>query len=38
MSRVVLVVDMVRGFLEEGNPLYCGVRARGLIALVLEHR
>jgi nicotinate phosphoribosyltransferase len=34
MSRVVLVVDMVRGFLEEGNPLYCGVRARSLIPAV----
>jgi nicotinate phosphoribosyltransferase len=40
MSRVVLVVDMVRGFLEEGSPLYCGLRARSLIPAVkrlLQH-
>lgn len=29
--RAVLVVDMLRGFLEEGNPLYCGPRARRII-------
>lgn len=40
MSRVVLVVDMLRGFLEEGNPLYCGARARSIIPSVsrlLQH-
>ena len=34
MPRVVLVVDMLRGFLEEGNPLYCGVRARRVIPAI----
>ena len=40
MANAVLVVDMVRGFLEEGNPLYCGDRARRIIPNVrrlLEH-
>ncbi len=31
MARVVLVIDMLRGFLEEGYPLYCGARARSII-------
>ena len=31
MANVVLVVDMLRGFLEEGYPLYCGTRARRII-------
>ena len=31
MANVVLVVDMLRGFLEEGHPLYCGARARRII-------
>jgi len=31
MANAVLVVDMVRGFLEEGYPLYCGDRARRII-------
>lgn len=31
MSNVVIVVDMVRGFLEEGHPLYCGEAARRII-------
>lgn len=31
MSDVVLVIDMQRGFLEEGNPLYCGDEARQII-------
>ena len=31
MANAVLVVDMLRGFLEEGNPLYCGARARRII-------
>ncbi|MCD6299657.1 MAG: nicotinate phosphoribosyltransferase [Dehalococcoidales bacterium] len=31
MAKAVLVVDMVRGFLEEGHPLYCGHRARRII-------
>jgi nicotinamidase/pyrazinamidase len=31
MSDVVIVVDMQRGFLEEGYPLYCGDEARCII-------
>lgn len=31
MSSAVIVIDMLRGFLEEGNPLYCGARARSII-------
>jgi nicotinamidase-related amidase len=31
MAEVVLVIDMQRGFLEEGNPLYCGEGARRII-------
>ncbi len=32
--NAVLVVDMLRGFLEEGYPLYCGARARRIIPSV----
>jgi nicotinate phosphoribosyltransferase len=31
MTKAILVVDMLRGFLEEGHPLYCGSRARRII-------
>jgi len=31
MAKVILVIDMVRGFLEEGHPLYCGAKARDII-------
>ena len=31
MANAVLVVDMLRGFLEEGHPVYCGARARRII-------
>jgi len=31
MSDVVIVVDMQRGFLEEGYPLYCGAEAGHII-------
>jgi len=31
MANVVLVTDMLRGFLEEGYPLYCGAKARRII-------
>ena len=31
MANTVLVVDMLRGFLEEGYPLYLGAEARGII-------
>jgi len=36
MERVLLVVDMVRGFLEEGHPLYCGPAARRIIPKVRQ--
>lgn len=31
MANAVLVSDMLRGFMEEGCPLYCGARARHII-------
>ena len=31
MANAVLVVDMLRGFLEKGYPLYCGDKARRII-------
>ncbi len=31
MPKAILVVDMVRGFLEEGYPLYCGTQVRHII-------
>ena len=31
MARAVIVSDMLRGFMEEGYPLYCGARARRII-------
>jgi nicotinate phosphoribosyltransferase len=31
MAEAVLVIDMVRGFLEPGRPLYCGDTARQII-------
>ena len=31
MPNAILVIDMVRGFFEEGNPLYLGERARRII-------
>ena len=31
MAKAVLVIDMLRGFLEEGYPLYCGAKARQII-------
>ncbi len=34
MPNVVLVIDMLRGFLENGNPLYCGDAARRIIPCV----
>lgn len=35
-KRVVIVVDMLRGFLEEGNPLFCGEEARQIIPHIRE--
>ena len=34
MSNVVLVIDMIVGFLEEGHSLYCGDDARRIISNV----
>ena len=34
MANTVLVIDMLRGFLEEGYPLYCGVNTRRIIPAV----
>ncbi len=34
MPNAVLIVDMVRGFLEPGHNLYCGAAARNIIAPV----
>jgi len=34
MARAVLVVDVLRGFLEEGHPLFCGLRARRVIPAI----
>jgi len=34
MANVVIVEDMLRGFLEEGHPLYCGADARKIIPSV----
>lgn len=31
MGNAVIVVDMLRGFLEDGNPLYCGDQVRHII-------
>ena len=31
MADAVLVIDMLRGFLEKGHPLYCGDLARNII-------
>ncbi len=31
MTNAVLVIDMLRGFLEEGHPLYCGAESRHII-------
>ena len=36
MSSVVIVIDMVSGFLEEGHALYCGDDARSIIPCVRE--
>ena len=36
MPNAVLVVDMVRGFLEPGHNLYCGDDARGIIEPVRD--
>ncbi len=34
MANAVVIVDMLRGFLEDGHPLYCGKDARRVIPAV----
>ncbi len=34
MARALLLIDTVRGFLEEGHPLFCGPRARRIIPAI----
>ena len=36
MANTVLVIDMLRGFLEEGNPLYIGEECRRIIPNIQE--
>ena len=36
MPEVLLIIDMQRGFLEPGRPLYCGQAARDIIPRVRE--
>ncbi len=36
MTNTILVVDMLRGFLEEGHPLYIGIECRRIIPNVQE--
>ncbi len=36
MSEVLIVVDMLRGFCEEGHPLYCGPQSRRIIPFVRQ--
>ena len=36
MANAVIVVDMQRGFLQEGSPLYCGEEARKVIPKAQE--
>jgi len=36
MSRVLLVVDMLEGFLRKGYPLYCSERAAAIIPFVRQ--
>ena len=36
MSRALIVVDMLVGFLEEGRPLDCGETARAIVPFVVD--
>ncbi len=36
MTNALIVVDMLRGFMEEGCPLYCGAAARTIIPNVVR--
>jgi len=35
-NNAILVIDMLKGFLDEGYPLYCGAAAREIVPGVLE--
>jgi nicotinamidase-related amidase len=37
MANVVLVVDMLRGFCEEGHPLYVGETIRQIIPGIIAN-
>jgi nicotinamidase-related amidase len=36
VPKVILIVDMIRGFLEKGNNLYCGDASRDIIQNVIK--
>ena len=36
MANVVLVIDMVKGFLEPGHNLYCGEESRQIIPNIIN--
>lgn len=36
MSDVIIIVDMLKGFLEKGHPLFCGDEARKIIPHVVS--
>ncbi|MBN2208204.1 MAG: cysteine hydrolase [Candidatus Coatesbacteria bacterium] len=35
-TEAIVIVDMLKGFLEPGNPLYCGAGARAIIPNVVS--
>jgi nicotinamidase-related amidase len=35
-NNAIIVVDMLKGFLDEGHPLYCGPEAREIVPDVLD--
>lgn len=35
-KEVILIIDMVKGFFQEGFPLYCGSQARQIIPFVIQ--
>lgn len=35
-SRMLIVIDMLRGFCEEGHPLYCGPASREIIPRIAD--
>lgn len=36
VAEVILIIDMVKGFLSEGYPLYCGEQSRQIIPYVVQ--